>query len=296
MEGDVASTLSEVLDGSEGWVLEQAYRGGSQGADQWASRAGHRVIVKRHTYASAVQLQKVRCRINTLRSAGVPAPTTWVADAGSEVLLIHDYLPGRADPVLNSTLVEDLIRIVDYEIGLADESAEDWPALIRTSLTVGLDGYQEHRAMEQFNDVTRSVLQRVRDVGRDPLLDKIRAPDLIHYDLHTVNVVSEDGRCVSGIIDWDGVRAGDRVLDLGILAFTSTWKTTDLAIIERLWDAFLARSSHDARVAYMHLTALRQVDWVIRHPGLPPGPERVLQLASWGLTLAETERFVPPPI
>jgi hypothetical protein len=234
-------------------------------------------------------------RIDILRRAGVPAPATTVAAHGDDVLLIHDYLPGRADPVLTSRLVGDLIGIVEREAGLADDSAEHWPELIRTSLTDGFPGYCEHGSLLEFSDASRALLRRIRSVGRDRSVARLAAPDLVHYDLHTVNVVSDDGRRVSGIIDWDSVRAGDRSLDLGNFAFTSLWKTPDSAVHEQVWDAFASSSTHDARVIYMHHVALRQVDWVIRHPGLPPGAARTLELASWALTVTETGAYSPPP-
>ena len=93
--------------------------------------------------------------------------------------------------------------------------------------------------------------------------------------------------------DWDGVRAGDRSFDLGYLAFTMLWKTSNTALHERIWDAFLCSGGHDSRVVYMHHVVLRQVDWVIRHPAMRPGPPRTIELAAWALAVTEEGAFRP---
>ena len=288
---DVAATLDEALSGSGGWTRKQVFGGSSQGAELWASASGQLVIVKHHPKAPLDVFEAIGRRIQVMRDAGVPAPATTVAAHGADVLLIHDYLPGRADPVLTSSLIDDLIDIVEREAGLADDSAEHWPDFIKTNLTVG----HRHGSLQKFSAASRAVLRRVRQVGRDSSVGQLRAPDLVHYDLHTVNVLSDDGRRVSGIIDWDGVRAGDRSLDLANLAFTSTWKTSNNALREQIWNAFLSSSTHDSRVVYMHLVALRQVDWVIRHTALAPGPARTIELASWALINTEKGTFSPAP-
>jgi hypothetical protein len=246
------------------------------------------VIVKNHAEASLDVFEAISRRIRVLRDAGVPAPTTTVAAHGAGVLLIHDYLPGRADPVLTAPLIDDLIDIVEREAGLADDSAEYWPALIQTSLTVG----PRHETLQKFSEDTRALLRRVCQVGHDPAVGHLSAHDLVHYDLHTGQLISDNGHRVSGIIDWDGVRSGDRSLDLANIAFTSLWKTSSAARHEQIWNAFLS-STYDSRVIYMYLVALAQVDVAIR--GLPPGPARTTELASWALTVTEKGQFSPPP-
>ena len=224
VSNDVAATLDEALSGPGGWTRKRVYggagQGGSQGAELWADASGRLVIVKHHPRASLDVFEAIGRRIQALRDAGVPAPATTVAAHGPDVLLLHGYLPGRADPMLTSPLIDDLIDIVGRQAGLADDSAEHWPELIRTRLTVG----HRHDSLQEYSAASGEVLRRVERVGQDSSIGELRAPDLVHYDLHTVNVLSDDDRRVSGIIDWDGVRAGDRSLDLANLAFTSTWR------------------------------------------------------------------------
>jgi len=290
---DVAAMLNEAL-GSGDWIRRQVFGGTSHGAELWASASGQMAIVKRHPDAPPGQFEAVARRVRLLREAGVPAPPTTVVTDGADVMLVHDYLPGRSDPALTSPLVEHLIDIVGREAGLADESAEHWPELIRTSLTDGFAGYCEHGSLQTFSEGSQALLDRVRRVGRDPVVRRLPAPDLVHYDLHTGNVLSDDELRVSGLIDWDGVRAGDRVLDLANLTFTSTWKTADADVLARLWDAFLSSGTHDSRVVYMHHVVLRQVDWTIRHD-VNPGPRRTIELASWALAVTEKGEFAPAP-
>jgi aminoglycoside phosphotransferase len=290
---DISTSLTAALPSVGNWSCEQAFAGSSHGAELWRDDTNRRIIVKQHPGASVSELESVARRVKRLRAAGVPAPDTTVARHGAGALLIHDYLPGVADPALNSSLLDDLIRVVELEAGLADGSATEWADLIHTSLTVGLAGYQEHRSLSTFSDASRELLHRIRAVGEDPVVSRLPAADLVHYDLHTRNVVSDDGHRVSGVIDWDGVRPGDRSFDLAVCAFTSMWKTASSDLHEHIWNAFLSSSTHDARVVYMHLVALRQADWVIRHPGLAPGPERTIATATWALGVTERGRFAP---
>jgi aminoglycoside phosphotransferase (APT) family kinase protein len=235
----------------------------------------------------------VVARIERLREAGVPAPVTTVVGDGPDVLLVHDYLPGDADPPLTADLVGALLAVVERESKLADESAADWSRLMKDSLTTGLRGYCEHRSLARFSKESRRLLDRVRSVGSDPAVDSLAAPDLVHFDLHPSNVLSTDGRQVSGIVDWDAARAGDRALDLALLAFTCSWRTHDQALLERLWDAFLGTGTEDTRQIYMHHVALRIVDWFLRHGG-PIGSERTIALATWALDLTAQGRYTPP--
>jgi aminoglycoside phosphotransferase len=288
---DAAATLTAAVPGSDGWTRTRVYRGTSQGAELWSSSSGRRVIVKHHPRAALDVFEAIGRRIQVLRNAGVPAPATRVAAHGEDVLLIHDYLPGRSDPALSAALIDDLIDIIGREAGLADDSAPHWPELIRTSLAIG----QRHRTLQRYSQATRGLLERVCRVGHDPSVGQLTARDLVHFDLHTGQLVSDDGRRVSGIIDWDGVRSGDRSLDLANIAFTSLWKTSDAGLHEQIWDAFLSSGTHDSRVVYIHLVALAQVDVVIRQPELDPGFARTLQLAYWALTVTEKDRFSPVP-
>lgn len=294
----IGVTLEDALPAG-GWTLARSYGGSvhgtSQGAELWVSSTGRRVIVKHHPEAPIALFEAIGQRIEMLRTAGVPAPVTTVAQHGADVLLIHDYLPGRSDPVLTPSLIDDLVDIVERERGLADDSATQWPELIQKSLTTGIDGRNEHASLESFSADSRELLQRVRRVGRDPSVRRLTASDLVHCDLHTVNILSVDGRRVSGIIDWDGIRAGDRAIDLAKLAFTSLWKTHHAALHEQIWHAFLSSSNHDSRVVYMHDVVLGQVNWVIRHAGMAPGPARTLELSAWALAVTERDEFSPPP-
>ena len=63
-----------------------------------------------------------------------------------------------------------------------------------------------------------AALERVKAIGADA--DPSWFPDngLVHLDLHTDNVLIDDGR-LTGIIDWEGACAGDHRYDLVQFAF-----------------------------------------------------------------------------
>ena len=261
MHTDLAALLESHRPGTAGWTRVRRYGGGSQGAECWQDAGGRRVVVKHHPGAPLTAMQTVQARVDRLRAAGMPAPATDVVGVDGGVFLVHDYLPGRSDPRLTRSLADHVLALVECEAGLADESFE-WAPLIQASLTTGLTGYCEHESLQSFSDASGALLARVRTVGADPAVNHLAAPDLVHYDLHLDNVLSEDGQQVSGVIDWDAVRAGDRALDLGLLAFTSSWKTTDTAVLDQLWSAFLV-DQHARRTRHLHAprgAATRRLD------------------------------------
>jgi aminoglycoside phosphotransferase (APT) family kinase protein len=129
------------------------------------------------------------------------------------------------------------------------------------------------RGDSRWGDHVLATLGAAADV---PLADTLRAAadglapeafpqhDLMHCDFHHRNLLVRHRR-LTGVVDWDGVRAGDRVFDLVTLAFCSAVATCQEGAVDRLWER--ARSLRPAGVvrAYAALMALRQLEWSIGH-------------------------------
>lgn len=100
--------------------------------------------------------------------------------------------------------------------------------------------------------------------------------DVVHLDFHHLNVLGFDGE-ITGVIDWEGCRSGDRLFDLVTLAFCSPEARSGPDA--RAWLTDLSEVGQPGAVeAYVALLALRQIDWTIRHHT----PADVERWRRWG--------------
>jgi thiamine kinase-like enzyme len=67
-----------------------------------------------------------------------------------------------------------------------------------------------------------------------------------------------------GVVDWEGVRAGDRLFDLATLLFY-TYQIP--AVQDWLWKLALARGRPGVLGVYLAHMIVRQIDFSIRHHG-----------------------------
>lgn len=84
---------------------------------------------------------------------------------------------------------------------------------------------------------------------------------MVHADFQHANLLVQDHQ-LTGVVDWDGVHAGDAVFDSATLLFYSY---DDRAVREQLWQSALERASLELLSVYLAHLILRQVDWSLRH-------------------------------
>ena len=82
---------------------------------------------------------------------------------------------------------------------------------------------------------------------------------LVHFDLHTDNVLALDDGTLTGIIDWEGACAGDHRYDLVAYAFDLDGHG------QQIWDRVEPLVEPHMLRAYVAHMALRRTDWAIRH-------------------------------
>jgi aminoglycoside phosphotransferase len=274
----ITRALDSAFGGQGPWVLEETLQGGSQSAHLVRDSAGVTWVAKLHTDSPMAHFAAVKERVARLRARGVPAPGMAAAAVGTDVLLLLDLLPGVPDPPLTRELVEELLALNAVHEGAGDGDAVAWRELMAATLTQGLQGYCEHGSLAAFSDESRRLLDRVTTLGTQVDFDRLPADDLVHYDFHPANFLSVDGRHVSGIVDWDAVMDGDRLLDVAMLAFTASWRA-DVDVMDHLWSSFFALGDERRRSVAMHHAVLRLVDWLIRH-GTPDQAQLTVR-AGW---------------
>ena len=85
--------------------------------------------------------------------------------------------------------------------------------------------------------------------------------DIVHYDCSPANVLAS-ATSITGVIDWDGWCAGDRMFDVATMLFYSY---ADVAVRTCLWQTILKYSGPEAGAVYLGHLIHRQVDWSIRY-------------------------------
>src|SRR5262245_27182524 len=154
--------------------------------------------------------------LTILRDRGYPAPQVrWSGrlDATWQ-LVVEQWLPGRALGRLDRALLGDLIRLVDLQASSGQPlppggwDVSWWLGVI---LFEGWEGWWD--AAIEAVPATAGRLRRFLEPAWGHRLPSV---DIVHGDLNPTNVLVERAR-VSGIVDWDHVGIGSRVVDLASL-------------------------------------------------------------------------------
>jgi aminoglycoside phosphotransferase (APT) family kinase protein len=144
-----------------------------------------------------------------------------------------------------------------------------WRRVVASSVLSGARSYLRLATLRNHSDRSRDLLSRcqetVRRFGeRVPEMDAI-----VHWDFTPDNVLVRDGR-VAGVIDWEGVRAGDPAFDLVTLAFYAP----GTPLLEQALDRMDLR----LRAVYQAHLCVRQAEWSLRRHAVATG-ERMLTYA-----------------
>jgi aminoglycoside phosphotransferase (APT) family kinase protein len=132
------------------------------------------------------------------------------------------------------------------------------------------DGYAQHdycvlESLTTHSAVTADLLEVLQTFVKRHA-DEVGvadAEDIVHFDFSPANVLSARGRVVR-VVDWEGVRAGDRLFDLATPLFY-TYPISD--VFDGLWKLALARGKPGVLGVYLAHMLVRQIDFSIRHHG-----------------------------
>jgi aminoglycoside phosphotransferase (APT) family kinase protein len=142
--------------------------------------------------------------------------------------------------------------------GPQPEPAEGWGEFLIRTLSIGEYGW-EHDSLRAHSDRSRRVLEFVESVGAGAEPSWFPSSGLVHFDLHTDNVLALDDGTLTGIIDWDGACAGDHRYDLVAYAFDLDGHG------QQIWDRVEPLVEPHTLRAYVAHMALRRTSWAIRH-------------------------------
>jgi hypothetical protein len=213
--------------------------------------------------------------LDLARNAGVPTSRLELsAHVDGVRVVVQERLPGAPPDVLTAELVQAMIGLNLRLTGLMTSR----PATPVVELFLDTDGpgFCLHEPLRAHSRRTGRLLDWIHEVGAStPAVD---GHDLVHLDYHPGNILVSHGR-ITGVVDWDGARRGDRRFDLVTLMFDLAWRAPQLTgpLHERL-----ATVEPDQLRAYWAHMSLRQVDWSIRHHD-DATVERWLDIAESGM-------------
>ncbi|MFN8636950.1 MAG: phosphotransferase [Chloroflexota bacterium] len=273
------------------------YLGGERGAAGLTDARGDRFVFK--WVPSATDLGRLPAIVKTvdrLRGKWYPAPRYVARGLHPDgCYSVQSMLPGAPIRRFTPVMVEQILALNDLQRGLApppeppparpsastapspatspaeplpsSPSAvslpEPWPASVASDVLHGGPGYCLLDPMRQHSPQTARLLEIVQELAAEHQHASTPTTDVVHCDFQHSNILGLSGK-ISGIVDWDGTRSGDRAFDLVTLLF---YAHDDEAVRETLWQRILTLTAPAASVVYLAHLIHRQVDWSLRrHP------------------------------
>jgi Phosphotransferase enzyme family len=252
-------TALQIMGESEGCAfrLLGRYPGGEIGAYQ-IENEGQRFALK---LGPERRVKNAAATTQVLREFDYPVPRYRTVDPlpGGQWYAVLDEMPGRPLDFLTLDLADEALALIEVQAGRAVLPAEE-PRVVDT-LMVGGDGYAVHDTMRDYSSETADLLDKVVAIGRQYLDIDFPEDDIVHFDFQPANMLVLDGR-VSGLVDWEGTRSGDRAFDIATLLF---YQFEDEVIQANLWQRLLGIAGPARASVYLAHMMLRQVEWSARH-------------------------------
>ncbi len=230
---------------------------------KWSPRPAHLALIEAAARAT-----------DQLRPLGYPTPTyvLWGAIPRG-CFCIQGTLPGRPAALTSLVTVDQLVALSDLQLGRGGWLIEAFSARPRWAdeiIEAVTDGFAEQdycviSSMRSHSPATSELLDVVQgfvEQHADDISDDY--VDVVHYDFSPANLLLDEQQRVVGVVDWEGVRAGDRVFDLATQMF---YATNDGDVQRRLQRAALERGRPGVLGIYLCHLIVRQVDFSIRHHG-----------------------------
>lgn len=251
-----------------GFQLEGRAPGGESGGAWFARSAlGARVVLKWFAGEGMADRYAVLLpALDVLRSRSVPVPNyLFVHAIEGWTLSAQQLLPGHSFPVWSPPLVDRMIECVGAAAGIVGPEPapppQSWGDFVLHTLTIGEQDLAQHDSLWAHSNRSRHLLDVIKSVGANSNASWFPTSGLVHFDLHTDNVLAIDGHALTGIIDWEGARTGDHRFDLVAFAFDLDGHG------QHIWDRIVPLVEPRVLRAYVAHMALRGTDWAIRnHP------------------------------
>lgn len=247
---------------------------GEHGAVEATVSGRGRYVVKWtwHPHLWQHDVAELTVRLRTLR---YPAPRVIAADRLHDMAFyVQEKLPGAPSDELDVDQLEQIIDLVELHAGAArglssPASTLPWGEQILRDLAD--PGHWTPRKQALAAHSPRGA-DLVRDIARQAVrldLSRLPADDVVHGDYGLGNMLFHAGG-LSGVIDWDGWRPGDRRADLVTLWFALRIGTDQARASTELRRHLRRIMPPELLWAYSAHNVLRTLGWfAFRHGGFP---------------------------
>jgi aminoglycoside phosphotransferase (APT) family kinase protein len=196
--------------------------------------------------------------VKHMRGHGYPTPA-WlgVGATATHVWHLMDFVDAAPPPELTSSLVEQLMEIIELQAGQASEPHDHWSYAWRVvtgqePVVAGLSGY---------SSVVSALVERLLLMCADASPPRA-APDMVHADFNPSNVLVRDGVVVA-IVDIGNAGCGTRATDLTTLLWHTFQDRLD-GVRGQLWARIVAVVGWEGAVVLAATQILLQLEWPIR--------------------------------
>lgn len=235
------------------------------GAERWLDEPREAFVLKRGR--SAARAAAVTAQ---LRELGYPAPRYVRVEAD---WALQEELAGEPQepwlPLSDEIALQLLSLLELHSEPFPVATPGSWRRVVAASVLTGARSYLRLATLRDHSDRSRELLLRCQDAVRR-FGDRVpEAVTIVHWDFTPDNVLVREGQ-VTGVIDWEGVRAGDPRFDLVTLAFYAP----GTELLERA----LGEVDPGIRAVYQAHLCVRQAEWSLRRHDAATG-ERMLAYA-----------------
>jgi Phosphotransferase enzyme family len=257
---DAARVLAELarLTGTA-LAFDGSCRGGEVGAAYVRWPDGRRSVLTCQPAGNGAAARRAGQLTEAARRAGVPAPRyELVAELPSAVAIVQELLPGSVPGRMTRRTLDSMTELNRRCRGLlAGRNGRPPPLYL---LTDG-PGFCLHQPMAGYSRRTARLLAAITEIGAE-VPASLDGADLVHFDFHPGNILTDRQGTVTGVVDWDGANRGNGHLDLVTLRFDLAMRHPRLG---RELEPVLAGQvpGQVARACWAHMS-LRLVDWSIR--------------------------------
>jgi hypothetical protein len=202
--------------------LLDRYATGEQGAFALADAAGDRFVLKWAPDCSVLtRYQRAQHITERLRPLGYPAPQyVLVGCSADAAYAIQRTLPGQPMEQLPLALVADFLTLNERQAGQVRLEAPTWPEPVVNPVLFGGGGFCLLEPMQTYSTTTARMLPAVQAIVRRYADQLAPRADIVHFDCNPANILATATR-ITGVIDWDGWCAGDRMFDVATMLFYS---------------------------------------------------------------------------
>ena len=196
--------------------------------------------------------------VEHMRGRGYPTPA-WlgVGATATHVWHLTDFVDAAPALELTSSLVEQLMEIIELQAGQASEPYDHWLFAWRV-----VSGQESSVAgLSRYSSGVSALVERVRLMCADVSPPRA-APDMVHADLNPSNVLVRDGAVVA-LVDIANAGSGTRATDLTTLQWHTFHDPLD-GVRRRLSTKILAVVGWEGAAMLAATQILLQLEWPIR--------------------------------